>query len=221
MGALKPYLPGLVTNAVFLAILLVSAGTLRYPSAWVYAAIGVVMTVLSRRAAGGELAQERARPGAGAQGWDKKLLAFGFLLNLAVLVVAGLDTRHAWSPRLGWPWSVAGAALSLAGMALFLRSMKENRFFSAVVRVQRERGHAVCTTGPYRVVRHPGYAGMIVGTLGMPLLLLSAWSAIPAVLSAALLIVRTALEDALLARELEGYRAYQAATRYRLIPGIW
>lgn len=93
--------------------------------------------------------------------------------------------------------------------------------FSAVVRVQADRGHAVCTSGPYAVVRHPGNAGMIVGTLGLPLLLLSAWSAIPAALSVALLVARARLEDDALARELDGYRAYQRTTRFRLVPGLW
>jgi protein-S-isoprenylcysteine O-methyltransferase Ste14 len=99
--------------------------------------------------------------------------------------------------------------------------MKENRFFSAVVRIQTDRGHTVCSTGPYRLVRHPGYAGMIIGTLGLPLMLTSFWSGLPALLSAVLLVVRTRLEDATLQEELTGYREYQAATRFRLVPGLW
>ncbi len=213
---------GFVTNLVFLAILLGSAGRLSYWPAWVYTALGIAMTIVRRRVAGqdADLAKERAAPSAG-EDWDKKLLGVGFLLTLAMLVVAGLDARFGWPPRLTWPWSVAGFVVSVAGSGLFLRAMKENRFFSSVVRVQRDRGHTVCSTGPYRVVRHPGNAGMIVGTLGLPFLLLSAWSAIPALLFVVLLVVRTKREDDVLAEELEGYRAYREATRYRLVPGIW
>jgi protein-S-isoprenylcysteine O-methyltransferase Ste14 len=106
-------------------------------------------------------------------------------------------------------------------MGVFLLALKENRFFSAVVRIQSDRGHTVCNTGPYSVVRHPGHAGMIMGTLGLPLLFMSAWSAIPALLSVALMIARTRLEDSALETELDGYRDYQRATRYRLVPGLW
>ena len=109
----------------------------------------------------------------------------------------------------------------VVGSAVFVLALKENPFFSAVVRLQRDRGHVVCDSGPYRIIRHPGNAGLILGVLGFPLLFGSAWSAIPALLMAALMVARTALEDAALARRLTGYRDYQRATRYRLAPGIW
>lgn len=220
----KSLLPAIVSNLVFLAILLGCAGTLRYWPAWLYLATSVLMTVLTRVVLRRhpELLAERLRPGVDAKSWDKKLLGVGFLLTLAMLVVAGLDAgRYRWSPRLAWPWSIAGLTLTLIGMVLFLLALRENRFFSSVVRIQRERGHTVCDTGPYRVVRHPGHAAMILGTVGLPLLLLSAWTAIPALLFVAVMIVRTNLEDAALAEELDGYREYQRATRYRLVPGLW
>lgn len=221
---MKSLLPAVLSNLLFLAILLGCAGTLSYWPAWVYLATSALMSALTRVVLrhNPELLAERGRPGPDAKPWDKRLLGLGLLLTLAMLIVAGLDAgRYRWSPRLTWPFSVAGLFLSLAGMALSLLAMKENRFFSSVVRIQRERGHAVCNSGPYHVVRHPGYAGMIVGTLGLPLLLMSAWSAIPSLLFVALMIVRTHLEDSALENELEGYRDYQHATRYRLVPGVW
>ncbi len=224
MKALKPYLAGLISTLVFMAILLGCAGRLDYWPAWIYAALSLASNVLTRWVLRGspELAAERARPGPGAKAWDKKLLGLGLLLTLAILVVAGLDAgRYQWSPRLDSSAMVAGLVLSLAGMGLVLSAIKENRFFSAVVRIQSDRGHTVCNSGPYRVVRHPGNAGMIIGTLAQPLLFMSAWSAIPALLSVVMLIVRTRLEDAMLEQELDGYRAYQSETRYRLVPGLW
>jgi protein-S-isoprenylcysteine O-methyltransferase Ste14 len=221
---MKSLLPAVLSNLLFLAILLGCAGTLSYWPAWIYLATGALMTALTRIVLrqNPALLEERGRPGPDTKPWDKRLLGLGFLLTLAILIVAGLDAgRYHWSPRLTWPWSVVGLLLTLGGMTLFLLAMKENPFFSSVVRIQRERGHAVCDSGPYRVVRHPGSAGMIVGTLGLPLLLMSAWSAIPAVLFIAVMIVRTRLEDAVLENELEGYRDYQRATRYRLVPGLW
>jgi len=215
---------GLVSNLVFLAILLLSAGRLTYWPAWAYLAIGVVMMTLTRLILRQkpELAAERAKPGPGAKSWDKKLLGLGLLLTLALLVIAGLDAgRYLLRPRLTWPWSVTGVLLSLSGMGVFLLALKENRFFSTVVRIQSDRGHTVCTSGPYRIVRHPGNAGMIIGTIGLPLLFMSAWSAVPALLSVALLVARTRLEDSALANELDGYRDYQRTTRFRLMPGVW
>ncbi|RPJ81515.1 MAG: isoprenylcysteine carboxylmethyltransferase family protein [Acidobacteria bacterium] len=221
---MKSFLPVILSNLVFLVILLVSAGRLNYWPAWVYVAVGLLMTVLTRVILwkDPELMKERAKPRPGAKGWDKKLRGLGLLITLAMLVIAGLDAgRYHWRPRLTWPWSIAGVLLSLVGMGIFLLALKENRFFSAVVRIQSERGHTVCNSGPYSVVRHPGNAGMIIGTMGLPLLFMSAWSAIPALLSVALMIARTRLEDDALENELQGYRDYQRATCFRLVPGLW
>lgn len=99
--------------------------------------------------------------------------------------------------------------------------MLENRYFSAVVRVQEDRGHTVCTTGPYRFVRHPGYAGALLFYLLTPVILGTLWAFLPAVLTSIALVIRTALEDITLQEELEGYNDYAKNTRYRLLPGVW
>jgi protein-S-isoprenylcysteine O-methyltransferase Ste14 len=224
MKSVRPFLAGIATNLAFLTILLVSAGRLNYWPAWLYVAIGIAMIVLMQSIlrADPNLVKERARPGPGAKAWDKNLLGLGFVLTLATLVIAGLDAgRYHWSPRLTWPWLLAGLLLNVVGVGIFLIALRENRFFSAVVRIQSDRGQTVCRSGPYRVIRHPGNAGMIIGTMGLPLLLMSAWSAIPALLSVLVLIARTRREDTVLENELDGYRAYQSATPYRLVPGLW
>jgi len=99
--------------------------------------------------------------------------------------------------------------------------MQANRFFSAVVRIQEERGHAVASGGPYRFVRHPGYVGMIAQFLVTPLTLGSLWALMPAGIAVGLYVWRTALEDRTLREELAGYQDYAARVRYRLLPGIW
>ena len=96
-----------------------------------------------------------------------------------------------------------------------------NRFFTQIVRIQKERGQIVVKDGPYRYVRHPGYLGAIVFEALAWVVLGSWWSAIPSGLGAMLLLVRTALEDKALKAELEGYAAYTQEVRYRLLPGIW
>ena len=99
--------------------------------------------------------------------------------------------------------------------------MAANAFFSMVVRIQEDRGHAVATGGPYRYVRHPGYVGMMLSLLGTPLLLGSLWALVPAGLATCLYVVRTALEDRTLQEELEGYKDYAGQVRRRLLPGVW
>ena len=222
-GLVRPFLIGLTTTLVLVAVVLASAGRVTVWQAWVYAGISVVANLGQRIVLRGhpELARERSNAGSKAASWDKALLALLFLLTLATLVTAGLQFRHSASPSLAFVWFVVGLVLNLAGAALFLWALKENRFFSAVVRIQSDRGHAVCTTGPYRIVRHPGNLGMIFGTVGVPLVFQSTWSLVPATLAAVALIVRTHLEDALLTKDLDGYRDYRQQTKSRLIPGLW
>jgi protein-S-isoprenylcysteine O-methyltransferase Ste14 len=140
---------------------------------------------------------------------------------LVTLVVAGLDRRWGWRPEVPWVWALIGAALLVLASAFAAYAMLTNRFFSAVVRIQRERGHTVVTAGPYRWVRHPGYAGGVACHLAMPILLGSLWALIPGVLTAGLTVLRTALEDRTLRAELPGYSEYARRTRYRLLPGVW
>lgn len=222
-GLVRPFLIGLATSIVFVAAVLVSAGRLTVWQAWVYGGISLALNLGQRilLRTNPELARERAHPGSRAKTWDKALLAVLLLLTLAMLVTAGLQLRHPGRPSLPLAWFVVGVVLDLAGAVLFSWALKENRFFSAVVRIQHDRGHAVCTTGPYRVVRHPGNLGMILGTMGVPLLFQSTWSLVPAGLSVIALIVRTHLEDVSLTQELDGYRDYRRRTPWRLVPGLW
>jgi protein-S-isoprenylcysteine O-methyltransferase Ste14 len=99
--------------------------------------------------------------------------------------------------------------------------MIANTYFSTAVRIQSDRGQTVCRTGPYRFVRHPGYVGFILQSFGTPILLGSTWALIPGVAAAAILVIRTSLEDRMLQAELTGYREYVQEVRYRLVPRIW
>jgi protein-S-isoprenylcysteine O-methyltransferase Ste14 len=136
-------------------------------------------------------------------------------------LTAGLDKRFAWSSQIPLMWVVIGAVIYLAGFTLTIWAMAANRFFSAVVRIQSERGHTVQTGGPYRVVRHPGYLGIIIYLCGLPVFLESFWSYIPAIIIILLTTLRTALEDGTLKKELVGYTEYAGRVRFRLVPGVW
>ena len=136
-------------------------------------------------------------------------------------MVAGLDrAAHGGRtlPLAVWPAGLAGFA---GAMIVSARAMAVNPFFEGTVRIQRDAGQRVVDAGPYRRVRHPGYLGLAGWALASPLLLLSARALAPAVVTAAWGVLRTALEDAVLRRELEGYREYARRVRWRLVPGIW
>jgi protein-S-isoprenylcysteine O-methyltransferase Ste14 len=182
-------------------------------------ALGVNLTVIRLRNPG--LLRERLKPDRPEKSWDKAILAVSLALFAAIVVVAWLDVlRYHWSivPVEGM---VAGALLTLVGDGIAAWCMAENPFLERTVRMQKERGHRVITTGPYRLVRHPMYVGIMVMYAGLTLLLGSYLALVPAILLDAMLIVRTYFEDRTLHEELEGYRDYATRTRYRLLPGVW
>jgi protein-S-isoprenylcysteine O-methyltransferase Ste14 len=206
------------------AILFAVAGDLAWVAAWVY--LGVYVGLIGVNAlillpTHPEIVAERAQAGPGVKGWDKVIGVFYGLFSLSILIVASLAHRFAWPPASG-PVAVGiGLALYVLGFALFSWAMASNPFFSTLVRIQDERGHAVAAGGPYRFVRHPGYVGGLASGLGTALLLGSPWALIPAALLACTLVIRTALEDRTLRAELPGYAEYAQQTRYRLLPGVW
>jgi protein-S-isoprenylcysteine O-methyltransferase Ste14 len=157
-----------------------------------------------------------------AKAWDKVLAPLmAVSVSFPMVIVAGLDHRYNWSPELP-PWLIViGFILITIGYAFSAWAVVENRFFSSVVRIQTDRGHVVCDTGPYRVVRHPGYAGNILPLFGIVLALGSVWTLIPAAVASIISVIRTVLEDQTLQEELPGYRDYARRVRYRLIPGIY
>jgi protein-S-isoprenylcysteine O-methyltransferase Ste14 len=213
-----------VLTGVQAIVLLGCAGTIDWPAAWLYLGLYVTMLVvgalvlLPQRSG---VIEERSRGQAGAKPWDLVLTRLVAVTSLSVLVVAGLAQRWQWEPESGPLARAVGVALFVAGYALLLWAMTANPFFSQVVRIQDERGHAAVTDGPYRLLRHPGYVGMMTSMAGAVLLLGCPWAWIPAVLYGAVLVVRTAREDATLLQELPGYREYATRTTHRLVPGIW
>lgn len=192
---------------------------------WAY--VGVffafdVATALALMPRHPELLIERSTIREGNKGWDKVILrlAAGYL-PMAAWLVAGLDERYGWSPQILPGLEIGALAVVVIGFGVTVWAMAANAFFSVVVRIQDDRGHAVASGGPYRYVRHPGYVGAILLTVGAPIMLGSWWALVPSVLSALLYVVRTALEDQTLQRELDGYKEYTQQTRYRLLPGVW
>jgi protein-S-isoprenylcysteine O-methyltransferase Ste14 len=201
-----------------------SAGRLDWGSAWIYLGLATAFVtaldvLLLRRDPA--LLNARGALQAGAARWDLVLVAGAFLTSYAGLVVAGLDAGRSGTSSLS-PELVAVAGVVFVASALLIGwAMLENANFEALVRIQSDRGHPVCRSGPYAFVRHPGYLGMIAGVVATPLILGSLPALIPAGASALLLLWRTALEDRTLQRELAGYADYASVTRYRLLPRVW
>lgn len=208
-------------------VLFGAAGRLAWPMGWAFVGAYIASVFVSRvivMVKFPELLSERAQfvEAEGTKRWDRVLVPLMALLGpLVTLMVAGLDKRYGWSPQVSPPVQFVGLTLVVVGLSLGTWAMAVNRFFSSVVRIQKDRGHAVVTGGPYRIVRHPAYAGGVLSQLAVPIMLDSLWALIPAGLVAVGYIVRTFLEDRELYRELAGYDEYMQQTRYRLVPGIW
>jgi len=209
---------------IFFAVIFISAGRIVYWQGLVYLVIGLIMSVLSFTVLriDSELSTERSKPGEGTKKWDKAILGLSLLMTISMYVTAGLDSgRYHWSPEFHWSLTLIGIVLTATGQLLFLVAQKQNRFFSSTVRIQTDRGHTVCDTGLYKIVRHPAYMGSLIQSIGFPLLFGSVWSIIPVSLLILLHLIRTQLEDKTLLNELSGYQEYSLKTRYRLIPNLW
>ncbi len=209
---------------LLLAILFLAAGRLNWTWGWVF--LGIYLVSISINAAfmlrtSPETVAERGQPGE-MKDWDKVVSGLWSLAQFLVLpLVAGLDVRFGWTQEISVVWHIAGAVLFAVGLGLFGWAMITNAYFSTTVRIQSDRGQTVCRTGPYQFVRHPGYAGAILQSLGIPFLLGSSWALIPGITAAALMIIRTSLEDHMLQAELPGYQDFAQEVRNRLVPGIW
>lgn len=194
--------------------------------AWVFAIIYILGFAISRMLA------ERRHPGLLAERacllkhedtkhWDK-VLAPLVLLGIALIpMVAGLDALVGWSLTFSVPLKILALIIIIAGYILGSYALIENRFFSVAVRLQTDRGHQVVSSGPYRWMRHPGYAGALWSNLAVPLFLDSKWAFLPAAFLTIVLVIRTRLEDKTLLDELSGYRDYARQVRFRLLPGLW
>jgi protein-S-isoprenylcysteine O-methyltransferase Ste14 len=208
-------------------LLFLFGGTLAWPMAWLYFVLALAGALGSRLIVwrrSPDLLRERARfaEAEHAEPWDRLLVLVVAIVGPALTsIVAGIDHRADWGPGVPAVVQVLASLLVAAGFGLGTWAMVENRFFSAVVRIQQDRGHRVVTGGPYRWVRHPAYAGGILAFLAFPLMVDAVWALLPALTVVAAIVVRTAFEDRTLIEKLPGYTDYAGHTRHRLLPGVW
>jgi protein-S-isoprenylcysteine O-methyltransferase Ste14 len=205
-------------------VLFLPAGNWAWPKGWLFVlaflASATLASVFVWRV-NPEIFLARSRFHKGTKRWDMILLGFLFPVMIAIFPVAALDDARFHSSEVPW-WAVGvGYILLLVGIALGAWAQAVNKFFEPSVRIQTDRGHKVIDTGPYAIVRHPGYVSAISFFAGIALTLGSLWALIPAGLSSLLLIVRTRWEDQTLQAELARYKEYADRVRYRLFPGVW
>ena len=219
----KPRLSAAAQTVGFLLLVAVTlfgtAGRLDIPMFWLYLAVLAGVSIAGLLLIDEDLARERIRPGGQPLGFRLRLV---FLLCIAHWAIAGLDRgRFQWSDHIPRALRLGAIVAFAAGLSLFVWAMHVNRFFSSVVRIQRERGHHLVSGGPYRWVRHPGYSGAVLAILASGIALCSWLATAVGALGVPLLLWRTIVEDRTLLAELRGYPEYAQKVRWRLLPGVW
>lgn len=206
------------------AILFLLAGRWDWSGPWVLTVLYLALlltTVLWATRNAPELLEERSRVAANVKGWDKILMSLYTVVLIALLATAALDAgRFRWT-EVALSIQAIGSAGFIGCGAWLLWVVRTNAYLSRFARIQDDRGQQVIRNGPYRIVRHPMYAAMIPFFFCVALVLGSWWATAPAAAMAILLVIRTALEDRMLQRELSGYQEYAQQVRYRLLPGVW
>ena len=228
----KPIITGLTLVVVPVGILGVAAllpslsGDWRWVEGWIFGvwwgsfAAAILLWLRFRDPA--LLAERMRMPGSGGESRADVAILIGIkVCFLALIVLPALDVRFGWTPRLPLWSEVCGGILLLGGSFPFFRAFTDNTYVSQLVRIQTERGQHVVDTGVYGFVRHPMYLGASLAFVGAALLLGSVCGLLAGLAMVGLLVVRIFGEEKLLARDLEGYRAYREKVRYRLIPHVW
>ena len=209
---------------IFLGITFIIAGRIDYWEGWVFNGLNfffifITYIVLMDRK---DMIKERLKPGKGMKKWDRIYYAISTPMFFIMFIVSILDAgRFYWIPSIPFIVILLGIILYIIGQIIVIWAKKANRFFSSVVRIQTDRKQTVCSSGPYKFVRHPGYLGGLIFTIGTPLLLGSFWGLIPAITILIPVLIRTYLEDKTLQKELIGYIDYTMQVKYRIIPFIW
>jgi len=215
------YLFTLVQTVTFFA----AAGRIDLPRAWLLYGLNIGLTIFNTiigaklypelMNARGDLKKKNTKS------WDIVFMIVYTAMMFVSPVIAGLDVgRFRWSETSIY-WIPLGIVFFFISAVFVDWAMSANTHFETSVRIQKDRKHAVVSTGPYHVIRHPGYVGMILLYLSFPLIIGSLFVWIPTIVIVVSIFVRTALEDKTLRNELEGYTNYSNKVRYRLIPGVW
>ncbi|MGE5416653.1 MAG: methyltransferase family protein [Acidobacteriota bacterium] len=219
LSASKAYMVPIIIMIVMGLVLFLPAGSLKYWEAWIWWSIISVLTLfitayflkrnpalLSRRM---NVKEKEPQPG---------IIRLLSMLSMFTYLIPGFDFRFHWSAVPDW-LAIAANAMVFLGYVFIIIVFRENSYASTVIQVEEDQ--QVIKTGPYAVVRHPMYTGLLLMMLFTPLALGSYWALIFAVLFIPTIVFRISKEEEVLLRDLSGYTDYCAKTRYRLIPLVW
>ena len=216
--------PTAVVGLIVLCIIIfVPAGTLAYWQGWAFIAVfsistNIIGVYLALRDPALLERRMRAGPGAETRPVQKALIALAFAGAIALLIVSVLDHRFGWSFVPAWA-SVLGDVLVAGGLMIDLLVFRENSYGASTI--EKMEGQKVISSGPYALVRHPMYVGVLVMVIGVPLALGSWWGLVFLLLNVPILVLRILDEETMLRQELDGYADYMRKVRYRLVPGLW
>ena len=225
-AAFLKMLAGILVTNIFIAVLVfVGAGRLDWKLGWLFVAVWGLLKIafiLLLRWHDPALMVERATRHENTQPYDRLIVPVYFVFSFATIVVAGLDGgRFHWSGGIPIALIIIAYILYLFGNGLASWSVSANPFFSSESRLQVDRNQKVARAGPYRFVRHPAYLATVLMWPVTGLLLESWFAAIPGLLAALMMFIRTMYEDRMLLTELPGYAEYAQQVSYRLFPGVW
>ncbi len=206
---------------IFASLFFISSGKIAWIYAWIYILISNLFVVINSFLLPKELIAERGKRKENIESWDKIITLIMIITIFSIYIISGLDIRFGWTARYGLPIYILGFAGFISGNSLVSWAMVSNKYFSTAVRIQVDRNQSVADSGPYSIIRHPGYLGMILYYFATPVALGSIWGLIPAAATLVMFIIRTAMEDKTLKLKLEGYEEYAERVKFRILPGIW
>ena len=211
----------IITGMVFF----IASGEITNLRVWIYIGVyavgGIIIGFLLHRKSP-KLLNDRGKIQEGTKRLDKYLILTYFLFAIVITpLIAGIDSRLNLTATIPFYYLYVSIILYLAAAVFSVWPMLHNPFFETTIRIQKDKNHNVIDTGPYRLVRHPGYLGMILNLISLPLALGSLLAVIPLLVMIVLIFIRTYYEDSILQKELNGYAQYCKEVKYRLIPFIW
>ena len=219
----------IIVQSVFIlvsfVILFAVAGTLTWLNAWAYfvlVCVSQAVTWVYLARVNPEVVNARGNmTKADTKSFDRVWMVLYPLLSIINLFIIGFDAvRFHWSSVPLWV-SAIGVVIFIPASIVGAWAMGVNKFFEWSARIQKDREQYVCTDGPYRYVRHPGYVCLILSVLTGTVILGSWWGLVLSGLVSIIVVIRTALEDRMLQDELSGYREYAQKVKYRLLPFVW